>query len=150
LEGNDWHTAERLAHTLKGVSGNIGATSLQQLAEKIEAAIRERQPRKAVDDRLEDLKKPLEMLIDQLERKLPSEQSRTAVMVDQKTLRSVCDTLETLLTGDDAEAGDLLDANADLLNAAFPNDYRRIEDSIRSFDFKKALAVLKTATATSA
>ena len=44
LEGNDWDTAERLAHTLKGVSGNIGATGLQQLAEKLEAAIKERQP----------------------------------------------------------------------------------------------------------
>src|SRR3990172_9375788 len=41
LEGNDRGAAERLAHTLKGVSGNIGATGLQQLAEKLEAAIRE-------------------------------------------------------------------------------------------------------------
>ena len=79
LDGDDWGTAERLAHTLKGVSGNIGATGLQERAEKIEVAIRERQPRKAVDNRLDELKNPLEKLIVQLEQKLPEEQEKTAV-----------------------------------------------------------------------
>jgi signal transduction histidine kinase/CheY-like chemotaxis protein len=150
LQGNDWGTAERLAHTLKGVSGNIGATGLQQLAEKLEAAIKERQPRKTVDDRLDELKKPLENLIAQLEQKLPEERDKTAVTVDQKKLKAVCDRLEALLADDDAEAGDVLDENADLLNAAFPNHYRKIDDGIRSFDFEAALAALRAASGTSA
>lgn len=32
LAADDWALAERLAHTLKGVSGNIGASTLQQQA----------------------------------------------------------------------------------------------------------------------
>ncbi|HEY5118496.1 MAG TPA: response regulator [Anaerolineales bacterium] len=150
LEGDDWGTAERLAHTLKGVSGNIGATGLQQLAEKIETAIKERQPRKAVDNRLDELKKPLENLIAQLEQKLPEEQGKTAVTVNQEKLKAVCDKLEALLADYDSEAGDVLDANADLLNAAFPNHYRKIDDGIRSFDFEAALAALRAASGTSA
>ncbi|TAN53061.1 MAG: response regulator [Methylococcaceae bacterium] len=67
LDAQDWDTAERLAHTLKGVAGNIGATSLQQLAAKLEAAIRQRQPRVAVDDGLEELRHPLATLVTQLE-----------------------------------------------------------------------------------
>jgi two-component system, sensor histidine kinase and response regulator len=149
LDGNHWDTAERLAHTLKGVSGNIAATDLQQLAEKLEAAIRERQPRKAVDGRLKRLKKPLESLIGQLEQKLPEAQGKTAVTVDRKKLKAVCDNLKALLAEDDSEAADVMDANADLLNAAFPNHYRRIDDGIRSFDFTAALAALSAATGTS-
>jgi PAS domain S-box-containing protein len=150
LEDEDWGTAERLAHTLKGVSGNIGATGLQQLAEMLEAAIKERQPRKAVDDRLDELKNPLENIITQLEQKLPKEQDKTAVIVDPEKLRAVCDKLEVLMVDDDAEAGALFDANRDLLNAAFPNHYRQIDDGIRSCDFDAALAALRAATGTSA
>ena len=147
LEGDDWNTAERLAHTLKGVSGSIGATGLQQLAEQLEAAIRERQPRKAVDDRLDELQYPLETVIAQLEQRLPVEPDRTAVTVDPEKLRAVRDELEALLADNNAEAGDVLDANADLLNAAFPNHYRRIDDNIRAFNFEAALAALRAATA---
>jgi CheY-like chemotaxis protein len=150
LEGKDWGAAEHLAHTLKGVSGNIGATGLQHLAEKLETAIKERQPRKAVFDRLDELKQPLENLIAQLEQKLPQEQGTAAVTVDQEKLKAVCGKLEALLTDDDAEAGEVLGANADLLQAAFPNHYRKIDDGIRSCDFDAALAALRAATGTSA
>jgi len=150
LDGNDWGTAERLAHTLKGVSSNVGATDLQQLANKIEAAIKERRPRKELDGLLNALKNLLNNLIAQLERQLPEERSKTAVTVDPEKLKSVCKMLEIFLVDDDAEASDVLDANADLLNAAFPNHYRKIESDIRSFDFEAALIALKSATGTSA
>ena len=39
---NDWDTAERLAFTLRGASGNVSITGLQQFAEKLEVAIKER------------------------------------------------------------------------------------------------------------
>jgi CheY-like chemotaxis protein len=40
LLGADWSGAQRLAHTLKGVGGAIGATGVQQLAGALEAALR--------------------------------------------------------------------------------------------------------------
>jgi len=150
LEGNDWDTAERLAHTLKGVSGTIGAATLQHLAEKLESAIKAREPRKAVDDRLDELKMPLETLIAQLERQLPEEQERTAVTVNLEKLKAVGGALEALLADDDAEAVQVLDANEDLLHAAYPDHYRQIADAIRSFDFDAALAALRAATGTRA
>ena len=114
------NTAERLAHTLKGVSGTIGATGLQGLAEKLETAIRERRPREEIDARLDELKMPLAYLLTQLEQQLPEERGKTAVTVDPEQLKAVCDKLAAMLADDDAEAVDVLDANADLLNAAFP------------------------------
>ena len=150
LEGNDWDTAERLAHTLKGNSGNIGAIGLQQLAEELETAIRERQPRKDVDEHLDKLKQQLDYFITQLEHKLPEERVNTVITVDPKNLKAVCDKLEALLADDDAEASDVMEANADMLNAAFPDHYRKINDGIRSFDFEAALAALSAATGISA
>jgi len=148
LDGNSWDTAERLGHTLKGVSGNIGATTLQPLAEKLEAAIREHRPREEIDARIGELKEPLDYLIAQLEQKLPEKQSPKAVAVDPKKLKAVCDRLKVLLAANDARAVDVLEANADLLNAAFPDHYRKIDDGIRSFDFEAALAVLSATTET--
>jgi two-component system sensor histidine kinase/response regulator len=147
LEGDDWDTAERLVHTLKGVSGYIGATGLQQLAEKIEAAIKGRCSREELDGLLNALKNLLKNIITQLEQKLPEERVKASVTVDAEKLKVVCDKLEALLVDDDAEAGDVLEANANLLNAAFPVHYRKINDGIRSFDFEAALAALRAATA---
>jgi len=66
--------------------------------------------------------------------------------VDPEKLKGVCAQLESLLAADDAEAGDLLDANADMLNSAFPQHYRKIDNAVRSFDFETALAALRAAS----
>jgi CheY-like chemotaxis protein len=149
LEEKDWNAAERLAHTLKGVAGNIGASDLQQLAEKLETAITERRPREEIDARLGELEEPLSHLIAQLEQQLPEEQGKIKVTVDRTDLMAVCNKLEALLIYDDAAVVAVLDANADLLNSAFPRHYQKIDDGIRSFDFEAALAALRAATVTS-
>ena len=91
------------------------------------------------------MKKPLEHLIDQLEHKLPGVQPKAAVAVDQEKLKTVCAKLEALLVDDDSEAIDVLDSHAELLGAAFPDHYRKIDDGIRSFDFEVALMALREA-----
>ena len=149
LESNDWETAERLAHSLKGVCGTIGATGLQQLTKKLETAIKERRPHEKTEALLEDLKVPLALLLTQLAQQLPEEPGTADILIVPEQLKVVCDHLQALLTDDDAEAYDVLETNADLLHAAFPNNYRMIDASIRSFDFEAALAALKTATVAS-
>ena len=145
LDDNVGDTAQRLAHTLKSASAYIGATGLQQQAETIETAILERRPRGEIDARLDELARPLKTLVAELEQKLTNRPGKEAVMVDPKKLRSVCCQLEALLADDDAEAVDVMDANAELLNAAFPYHYRKIDDGIHSFDYEVALAALKAA-----
>ena len=150
LENDAREIPERLAHTLKGVCGTIGATGLQQLAEALETAIRERRPRAEIETRLNEVETPLAHLIAQLEKALPREQIHAALTIPPLQLQEICAKLEALLADDDAEAYDLLDMHADLLIAAFPDHYRMIDDSIRSFDFKAALGALQAAIATSA
>jgi len=145
LANNDRTTAERLAHTLKGTSGNIGATGLQQLAEKVETAIRKKVPQNDLDGMLTALKHLLNHLVEQLEQKLPEEPKKLTAVVDPEKFKLLCARLERLLVEDDAEAADVLEDNADLFNTAFPIEYCKLDQSIRTFDFEAALSALRLA-----
>jgi two-component system sensor histidine kinase/response regulator len=145
LDENDWVTAERLVHTLKGASGNIGANELQHLAEKLEITIKQQRPRGEIDLSIEALTSPLVQFIDQLENQLPDEPPKAVVHVDQIKLKEVCDKLTSFLEDDDSQASDLMQENADLLNAAFPDHYRQLSTSVSAFDFEKTLALLTEA-----
>ncbi|MFH0780823.1 MAG: PAS domain S-box protein [Pseudomonadota bacterium] len=147
LEGNHLNTAGRLAHTLKGVAGTIGATRLQGLAEKLESAIKDGCPRREIDARLDELKIPLALLLEQLEQQLPMENHTVGTILPEQ-LRAVCTKLTAMLADDDAEAVDVLDAHADLLKAAFPKHYQEIYESMQRFDFDVSLAALRAATET--
>ena len=145
LDLEDWATAERLAHTTKGVAGNIGASQIQELAAKLESAAKARQSRELIDLLLADLAGPLEKLIADIEAQLPIQENQAVVGVDSEQLRQVIVKLTTLLADDDSEAADLFDEHADMLNMAMPNDYRVIDGAIKSFDFEMALEKLKEA-----
>jgi PAS domain S-box-containing protein len=147
LDSNDWMTAERLAHTLKGVAGNISATALQQLAENLETVIKARSDRQVIDFTIDLLKLSLESLVLQLEQKLPALKSKIAVVVVPEKLKEVCDKLDALLSDDDTKAADVMNANVDLLHTAFPNHYGKIDEGILACDFEAALAALRSATA---
>jgi HPt (histidine-containing phosphotransfer) domain-containing protein len=71
LHIGDRNTAERIAHTVKGVAGNIGIKPVQFAAEKLEKAIRESDP--AVDTMLQNFTSVLRTQIDAIEQALPLE-----------------------------------------------------------------------------
>ena len=146
LDGGDLGSAERLAHTTRGVAGAIGALEVVHLAAELERAIRGREPYRTIDGRLEDLRIPLAELIAALECALPSKEERAPAVVDTELLRNVCSRLEALLVAGDAEAADVLGEHADLLHAAFPRDYARLDSAVAAFDFDSAVAVLRHAS----
>ncbi|MCX7143433.1 MAG: response regulator [Proteobacteria bacterium] len=145
LDANDWATAERVAHTAKGVSGNIGATEVQAQAAALEAAIKAHAARNEIDVLLGAFAQGARAMITALEARLPAEAQIAQVAVDDKTLREVCAKLAAYLAENDSEAGELLDAHAELLNAAFPTRYRTIDNGVRGFDFDAALEALRQA-----
>ncbi len=71
LHIGDHNTAERIAHTVKGVAGNIGIKPVQFAAEKLEKAIRESDS--AVPEMLQDFTSALRTQIDAIEQALPLE-----------------------------------------------------------------------------
>ena len=138
---NDWDIAERLAFTLKGLSGKVSVTGLQQFADKLDVAVSEHRDRKLSEGQATQPG----ILIAQLEQKLLEEQSKA---IDKVKLKAVCDELEILLAMGDEEAGSVLYLYENLLKMAFSNHYRKIDECTRSFDFKEALAELRVATGT--
>ncbi len=137
---NDWDTAQRLAVTLKGLSGSIGLVGLQHLAEKLEIEIQAHRSSKKLTDRIDQ-----PTLVAQTAQELPLQTENTAVMDNRKKLKTVCVHLEALLADNNVEARDVLDAHAELLDAAFPEHCHEIDNNIRSFDFEAALVALRAA-----
>ena len=66
LEDADWASAERLAHTAKGLAGNIGAEPLAQDAARLEEALREHASLPEVEQQLECFAQALEALLKDL------------------------------------------------------------------------------------
>lgn len=153
LETGDVNTAEILAHTVKGLAGNIGAVEIHKLAADLEHAISGRQPRENIEARLDAFSKPLEALVIALAPALEDAAAPpagiTGAEVDTGRLRAVYGRLRKLLAEDDAEACGVFEENAGLLETAFPERYRDIDDAVRSFNFKSALAALDAAAARS-
>ncbi|KWT92812.1 response regulator [Candidatus Magnetominusculus xianensis] len=146
LAAGDWKTAERIAHTTKGVSGNIGAGEVQSEAAILETQCKEKHAREVVDRQLTVVADMLAVLIAALEQALPPDPALSAqTQVDPERLNKVCEQLAALLADDNADAGDVLDNNADMFNAAFPQHYKKIDEAIRGFDFEAALDMLREA-----
>ena len=67
IASGDWATAQRTAHTLKGVSGTIGATAIPAYADALEQAIREQRSASELEAMLTALDGPLQTLFNDLE-----------------------------------------------------------------------------------
>jgi two-component system, sensor histidine kinase and response regulator len=71
LTANDWETAERLAHSLKGLAAQIGARPLRDVAEALQFAIRRHDPPDAITSHLDLAGNLLTRLIYAIEPRLP-------------------------------------------------------------------------------
>jgi two-component system sensor histidine kinase/response regulator len=137
--------AERLAHTLKGASGTIGANGVQKLAAELEDAIKHHRPREELEAHIAALRFPLNTLVAQLGQRLPAERVKVTDVVDFARLKQVCAKLMELLREGDSEAVDVFDGSTDLLRTAFPVEHPAMAVAIRAFDFPATLASLRTA-----
>jgi two-component system sensor histidine kinase/response regulator len=73
LAAGDQATAERIAHTTKAVSGNVGATAIQERAAALEAAIGEHREPADLAGLLDELDAPLASLLAALAERLAAE-----------------------------------------------------------------------------
>ncbi|WP_096701420.1 response regulator [Magnetospirillum sp. 15-1] len=137
LAAGDAATAERLAHTLKSIAGNVGACGLQTQAASAEAAIKAGGDAKA---ELAALEPPLLEMTGRVERAMaPRAEAADPVVGDAG---AVIGQLRALLADSDAEAEELVVANLALLRSALGDRADRIARHVGDFDFDKALALL--------
>ncbi|MBF0417193.1 MAG: response regulator, partial [Magnetococcales bacterium] len=151
LDGDDWSTAEREAHTLKGSSGNIGASGLQEQAGRIETAIRNHETRAIIDARIDEIAPSLKALLEGLRRGLPGESLGTAQSlsgsIDRERLRIVGGRLAGVLTDFGSEADEIWNEETALFKSACGENWSRIDTALRAYEFDEALSVLKASLA---
>ena len=151
LAKGDLVLAERLAHTLKGVSGNIGAKAVQAAAAVVERLIRERTAGAELDAAREQAADALDPFINRLRAVFGSKTAEalapaTTVAVDLAKTRQAAAQLNTLLSEFDPGATDFIDANRALLQPLFAGHrWAEFEKLVQAYAFSEAQAQLEEA-----
>jgi two-component system sensor histidine kinase/response regulator len=149
LSANDWLTAERTAHTVKGVAGNLGARELQQIAASLEKAIAAKSPPNVLETTRRNFTLALDDFITRLRAALPPEVvSQTSIVaeVDPEKLRGLVEEMISNLSNFDPAAGELLEQHRDEFRSFFsPETFETFEKQIGNFAFADAMTVLQEA-----
>ncbi len=151
LDAGDMALAQRLAHTLKGVAGNIGAETLQAAAAELEHAIRAQHPRTEIVGLLAAAEVPLRALLQVLATVLrpavAADPTAAEAPVDTQQFKRIGGELRALLASDDAAALDLLEQHRGLLQQVLGPDFDTMARAAADFDFSQALELLDGALA---
>ena len=146
IDRGDAKSAERIAHTVKGVAGNLGITQVHTAAEKLEKAIREGQD--YVPALLEQFAIVLHMQVSAIQQALNDSPALEVADVPTAPLNGenamlAIGRLKALLEASDGDAQEafqsLQRAVAGLVEKSYVD---ALGDSINDFDFERALAKL--------
>ena len=149
LQGGDAETAARLAHTAKGVSGNLGAEALFRVSAALEKAIKEGD-KETLDDRIEKFSSHLEVVMDGIkafEKREPEGEEAASTAgegtVDKQAVKALLEEMTRLLESDLTEAMNRLEAlGRHLRNSAVREAFNRLEGDIEGFNTDSALKTL--------
>jgi PAS domain S-box-containing protein len=141
LAAGDQELAQRTAHTLKGVAGNIGADDLQEAASMLEAAIRGGHA--DVETRLNALQTPLSMLLKDLRVLDSRAPGQTATVLDPARVQPLLQRLRELLEDDDSDAAEPLE-ELYKMSAGSPMEksVKKLAAAVDTYDFEVALEEL--------
>jgi two-component system sensor histidine kinase/response regulator len=147
LKSGDRATAERTAHTVKGVAANLGARAVQSAAGELEKALH------GNDDaaRLETLRRQfaaeLTPFLDRLRAALGEEAAApaaSAAAVDPAQMKLLVAQMTKHLSEFDAAAAECLEANRGAFAALFSaEEFGKFEQRVQGYAFDDALAQLQ-------
>lgn len=151
LSKGDWHSAERLAHTLKGVSGTIGAVAIQDKAAILEKALKEHTSFDLLNSLIRETSVMLDEIITHLENSLPEEES---ILRSEKSFSKPEELLEVLYeikpfveTRKPKKCAEIMKEYREL---AWPSQFQmqaaKFEKLISRYKFKEAMNILQLLT----
>jgi two-component system sensor histidine kinase/response regulator len=160
LQAADGQAARMLAHTLKGVAGNLGAVDVQQRAELLEHALRQREEVDLSRDvelqaLLLALEQGMEQLLEGLQAAMPNLRASASAPVTQSTdgpglsqsqlheLRAHGPVLLQQLQDGDPEALALLAEYDTLWQAALGAGFEVFARELRQFNFDRVAPILQ-------
>jgi signal transduction histidine kinase/DNA-binding response OmpR family regulator/HPt (histidine-containing phosphotransfer) domain-containing protein len=152
LSRSDHALAERLAHTLKGVAGSIGARQVQSTAGTLERLIRAKAAPHELDPAKAQAKAALDPLIAQLNDALPPpapetrKQIVTSAPMDSTQSCEAAAQLIGLLSDSDPGAVDFVETRSAALHPLFVDEgWSEFERLVRDYSFAPAQARLEQA-----
>jgi len=148
MKAGDHALAERLAHTVKGVAGNLGAKPVQAAAAALERAIAGREDAgglEALRLRLAgDLTALLGGLLPALGEGAPAAgPATTPVTADPRALAKLAAEMRRQLSEFDPGVTDLLESNRDLCRFLLGEHFAAFEEHIQGYAFGEAQALLE-------
>ncbi len=150
VAAGDKELSVRLAHTLKGVSGNIGAVELHKSSEKIESLLRSSEllfSGKEFSDFESRLNNVLNELYDWIKSRPAKELKIADSNLDKAKLEFLLNELKTLLESQDFHAQRKMEEILELPGiSVFGNMLNSLAEHIRKFNFKDALIQLDKIT----
>jgi len=155
LNAGDRAAAERVAHTVKGVAGNLGAGAVQTAATAVEEAIAGRRDAGTIEALRQRLDDELGALTGRLRLALDQEGAGAATLpvssapADREALKALVKQLRKQLREFDPAAADVLKDNRALLSALLRgDDFREFERHMQGYALAEAYALLERAATT--
>lgn len=145
INEDDPQAAQRCAHSLRGVAGNIGANALMKVANDLEEACIEAIPDPDIDDILFKVCALLDQVLNSLasvslthERKAESGEP-----FDQENFFILLQNLKSLLLEDDTDAIEVIDELYQLPGIEqYSSILKKLAKAIESYDFEQGLEIL--------
>jgi len=155
LKAGDNAAAERVAHSVKGVAGNLGAGGVQAAAAALEQAIAARGDAGSIEATRQRLGDVLDALIGRLRPALgedsmlggpPTPSSSATAPPDPQALKVIVAQMRKQLGEFDPGAADLLDGNREAFRFLLRgDDLAKFEEHVQGYAFADARALLERA-----
>jgi two-component system, sensor histidine kinase and response regulator len=150
LKVGDRPAAERKAHTVKGVAGNLGVKTVQLAAGELEKAIHNGADAARLESLRQQFATVLTPFVDRLRAALGEEPvspaAPKAMVVDPAQLKLVVEQMTRHLAEFDAAASDCLEANRGVFASLFSaEEFGKFEQQVQGYAFGEALAQLEQA-----
>ena len=151
LDKHDFLDIAKTIHSLKGVSGNIGALSIASSTITIEHALQGNRPEQEIHLLLDALEEELHVIVKAIQNYLHAQKDLTAqtdACQNQLTPAAYAekiDKLKALLLDNDSEALDYFDQiRSDLAELLSPEAVTQLERFLQNFELDRALELIKT------
>ena len=146
IAAKDQDTAERIAHTFKGINGNIGASGLQDMAGNIEKLLRKTTDADALLQDVEQFSLQQSAMVDAIALALSLDFTKADSIATEEVRRPMDEKIVqpfiALLNDDDTGALAYLEKHEQAFKAHFSNQiFNSINEALLEFDFEKALAL---------
>lgn len=139
LNKDDYETAQRLIHTLKGLSGNIGAETLQEQSKLVEASIHEKDSVK-IEERLNKLEIELKKLFGNISANIDFGVKKESQKLNVELIKEIIPKLIVLLENKSPKAKTLI---KELEEAGLSGEeFDAMVNKINKYDFKNAIIIL--------